>query len=455
MSHGCSPREVANQLLLCFRAEADLLRVLGGWSARVDENEERLALARDLGFRAEHGEAIRLRLSRLRTTSRMVHVPGEAWRHLIELIDDARSTEDLIAAAYGVVGAALVEAYEQLAADCDPLGDELTIRLVERQILPDHRERNAWAATFLAGRTTDDGYVAKVTEALAAAGGLVVRSSEVPDDRADAEAEHGTGFWPLLRPSPDAIALGSEYRVVKDGEVASYCPAFADFTTLEAEILVNHHGLMPEIASLSIIGAVVHEVHDRPWEFYRDFATQCADEVRHIGLLLRRLEELGAGPAAHPFPTWTFYDAVAYLPVIERTLVFNAIVEGNVVETLHDRVRALREAGWHATAHASDWIAADESLHLHNGMRWLCEGRDEAQVDALLDRGQALLGLVMRQKDVTAKVFDSASEESLGGAAFYGPRKNPIAPIIRELGGFSESQIDRLVASAGGRTTRL
>ncbi len=96
------------------------------------------------------------------------------------------------------------------------------------------------------------------------------------------------------------------------------------------------------ISSLAIVGSMVHEIHDRPWEFYRDFATQCADEIRHIGLLLRRLEQLGSGPDAHPFPTWNFYDAVAFLPLTERTLVFNAVVEGNVVETLHDRARAFR-----------------------------------------------------------------------------------------------------------------
>lgn len=454
-AHGCAPREVANQLLRCFRAEADLLRVLAGWTARVSENEERLAIARDLGFRAEHGDALKCRLSRLRTTDRMVHVPSPGWRRLVELIDDAPSTNELVAAVYLVVGAALVAAYEQLVTDCDPLADEPTIRVVARQILPDHRERNAWAHDFLAAREVDESYVSLVRNALDAAGGLVIRAGEVPADRADDAGVNGTGFWPLPRRSPETIELGSEYRIVRDGEQPSYCPAFADFTTHEAEVLVNHHGLMPEIASLAIIGAVIHEVHDRPWEFYRDFATQCADEVRHIGLLVRRLAELGADAAAHPFPTWTFYDAVAYLPVTERTLVFNAIVEGNVVETLHDRVRALKEAGWAETAHIADWIAADESLHLHNGIRWLRDGRDDGDVDALLDRGQALLGLVMRQKDATAKVFDSASEESLGGADFYGPRKNPVAPIVRELGGFSQVQIERLVASAGGRTTRL
>ncbi len=241
---------------------------------------------------------------------------------------------------------------------------------------------------------------------------------------------------------------------MSEGEKASYCPPFEEFGPADVEVLVVHHGLMPEIASLAIIGSMLHEVSDRPWEFYRDFATQCADEVRHIGVLVRRLDALGAGTDTHPFPTWTFYDAVAYLPVEERTLVFNTIVEGNVVETLHDRVRALDEAGNTASAAAMDWISTDESLHLHNGMRWLGEGDlTEAEIDALLDRGQALLGLVMKQKDASVKVFDSESE-ALSGADFYGPRRNPVAPIARQLGGFSDRQIERLVESASGRTIR-
>jgi hypothetical protein len=171
-------------------------------------------------------------------------------------------------------------------------------------------------------------------------------------------------------------------------------------------------------------------------------------------MLVRRLGELGVGTDAHPFPTWTFYDAVAYLPVSERTLVFNAIVEGNVVETLHDRAAALEKAGNHEAAHAMDWISADESLHLHNGMRWLGEGSlSVAEIDELLSRGQALLGLVMKQKDASVKVFDSASSV-LAEGDFYAARKNPVAPIVRHLGGFEDSQIERLTESAGGRTVR-
>ncbi len=451
---GLRPRQVANQLLRAFRAETDLLRVIGGWTPRCSENDERLAFARDLGMRAEHGELLLARLHRLRTTPAMVAVPDDSWRALVALVDSASTTADLVAAVYDVVGAALVDAYRQLVQDCDPLADEHTIRMVTRNLLPDHEERIAWAAGFLSRNPADPAYVASVRAALEQAGGLVVGSDEVPEDRTDPQAGNGTGFWPLDRESPAEITLGSEYRIVQEGEKASYCPPFEEFGPRDVEVLVVYHGLMPEIASLAIIGSMLHEVHDRSWEFYRDFATQCADEVRHIGVLVRRLDALGASTDTHPFPTWTFYDAVAYLPVEERTLVFNTIVEGNVVETLHDRVRALDEAGNHESAAAMDWISADESLHLHNGMRWLGEGDlTEEEVDALLCRGQALLGLVMKQKDASVKVFDSASE-ALSGADFYGPRRNPVAPIARQLGGFSETQIDKLVASASGRTIR-
>lgn len=450
MPAGLAPRQVANQLLRCFRAEADLLRVLGGWTARVTANDERLAFARDVGLRAEHGEGILGRLHRLRTTDRMIPVPDEPWRTLVEAIDDAPGTNELVAAIYLVVGDALVDAYRGLSVACDPLADEPTLRLVDR-IVPDHLDRRAWAIRFLEQATVDRAWVATVEGLLQSAGGLVVRSDDVPGDRSDARANDGTGFWPLPRPNPDRIELGAEYRIALDGEAVSACPGFSEFGPREAEILTNHHGLMPELASLALVGAMLHEVADRPWEFYRDFATQCADEVRHIGLLLRRLRELGAGEGAHPFPPWTFYDAVAFLPVAERTLVFNAIVEGNVVETLHDRARALREAGNPESAYVADWISADESLHLHNGMRWL--GELGGDVDHLLDRGQALLGEVMRQKGTTEKIFDSASE-ALSAGDFYAPRASPVAPIVRALGGFDDDQIDRLVAAAGGRVIR-
>lgn len=452
MTWGLPPRQVANQLVRCFRAEADLMRLLGGWTARAEESEERLALARDLGFRAEHGDALLDRLGRLRTTERMMHVPDVAWRTLVELIDDAPDTGSFVAAVYGVVGRDLVTSYEELLADCDALGDELTIRMVSRRILPDHRERNGWAADFVLTHPADQAWLATVRAALAETGGLILRSEEVPADRSDERATLGTGFWTLTRPSPALISLGSEYRIAVDGQEVSYCPKFEEFGGHEAEILANHHGLMAEISSLAIVGTLLHEVDDRPWEFYRDFAIQCSDEVRHIGLLLRQLERLGAGPDSYPFPQWTFYDAVGFLPAKERTLVFNAIVEGNVVESLHDRARAFRDVDKPDSAYVCDWISADESLHLHNGMRWL-EAEDVAGLDELLDRGQAILGMVMRQKGTTEKVFDSASE-SLGQGNFYAKRNNPVAPIVRELGGFNDDQIERLVEAADGRTIR-
>ena len=132
---------------------------------------------------------------------------------MIELIDDAPGTNELIAAVYLVIGSALIDCYEHLVRDCDPLADELTIRFIERTIVPDHRERTAWAEAFLSGRDLDSTYVATVQAMLEDAGGLVVRSDDVPCDRTDEEASNGTGFWPLLRPSVDRISLGSEYRI--------------------------------------------------------------------------------------------------------------------------------------------------------------------------------------------------------------------------------------------------
>ena len=139
-------------------------------------------VSRDIGLRSEHGEALRLRLARLRTTAKMIPIADPAWRRLIELIDDAPGTNELVAAVYLVIGTALIDCYEHLGRDCDPLADELTIRFIERTIVPDHRERTAWAEAFLSGRDLDSTYVATVQAMLEDAGGLVVRSDDVPCD---------------------------------------------------------------------------------------------------------------------------------------------------------------------------------------------------------------------------------------------------------------------------------
>jgi hypothetical protein len=470
---GLSVRRVANRLTRFFHIEANLMRLLGGWTPRTDSSLLRLRWGRHLNQDARHATALRHRLSRLRTTPEMIHIPDEGFREIFESANESSCDAHFLGAIYLAIKPRLIRAYERHLAETDAIGDELTAQMLQA-ILLEVREQVVWGEQALAGLLDCDtqlkASVVAFAEALKQridAAGFLYDADDIPDERSDEEAAMGTGFWKLRRDSARTMKLGREFRIAGPGEAVSHCPKYEEFSVPEKQLMLVHHGLMPEHASLALVGNMLYEFPFLPWEFYMDFATQAGDEERHICLLLKRLEELGGGSDSFAFPEWTFYDLLAELTLSDRIAVFNAIVEGDVVENLHERIKMIREVGDAGTAHIMDWICADESLHMMNGMRWLAylHGEDEQTIDRVLNEGQQRLAEVLGRVKSSEKSYDSAAEvsaeerrkilERRRAASFYHKRNTPVAPIARKLGGFTENQIDKLVELADGKTNRL
>lgn len=471
---GVSVRQAANRFIRFFHIESNLMRIVGGWTPRITDSAIRMTFGRHVYQDARHADALLTRLHRLRTIWEMIPIPDEPVRGLFETINEAPSLEHFMAGVYLFLKPRLLDAYQKHLTEVDRIGDELSIQCL-KPIIADEAEHLRWGELVLQGQIGDDGeldrsildFVGELDRQLERAGGLLTDSDEVPPVRTDDLARHGTGFWKLRRPPASVMRLGGEFRLVQRGEEVSHCPAYDELGNPVKQLMLVHHGLMPEHSSLAITGNLLYEFHELPWEFYLDFATQTGDEERHIMLLLKRLEELGGGPASFPFPEWTFYDLLAGLPLEDRITVFNSIVEGDVVDNLHERIEIVRRIGDERTAHLMDWICTDESLHALNGMRWLryLHGGDEATIDRVLDRGQRLLMELLGKMKSSEKAYDSAAEltddekrrieEGKRAITFYHERKAPVAPIARELGGFSREQIGRLIRSAGGKVIKL
>jgi bacterioferritin (cytochrome b1) len=471
---GHSVRRAANRLTRFFQVEANLMRVLGSWTPRTHLSNLRLKWGRHLNEDARHATALRARLSRLRTTPEMIHPPDARFREIFEQANEAASDAQFMGAIYLAIKPRLLQAYRTHLAEIDAIGDELTRQLLT-PIIEDLQGQIYWGELTLTGMVACDtglkasvlDFVKIITQSIDESGGFLTNSDDVPEDRTDEEAELGTGFWKMRRESAMAMKMGDEYRIAGAGEMTSHCPKYQEFTVPEKQLMLVHHGLMPEHASLALVGNMLYEFPDMPWEFYLDFATQAGDEERHILLLLKRLEELDGGTDSFAFPDWTFYDLLADLSLSDRLAVFNAIVEGDVVENLHERINIIRSNGDHRTAHIMDWICADESLHMMNGMKWLAylHGEDEKVIDRVLDEGQRKLADVLGRVRSSERSYDSAAEvsaeerkkilERRRAITFYHKRNAPVAPIARKLGGFKDEQIDKLIELADGKTTRL
>jgi bacterioferritin (cytochrome b1) len=471
---GHSVRRAANRLTRFFQVEANLMRLLGGWTPRTNLSNLRIKWGRHLNQDARHATALRDRLSRLRTTPEMIHLPDPPFREIFERANEAASDVHFMGAIYLAIKPRLLKSYQTHLIDTDAIGDELTQQMLT-PIIEEVHEQIVWGELTLTGMIACDSmlkasvleFVHSINRAVDDAGGFLLTSDEVPTDRNDAEAQLGTGFWKMRRDTAKAMKMGSEYRLAMEGEMTSHCPKYEEFAIPEKQLMLVHHGLMPEHASLALVGNMLYEFHDMPWDFYLDFATQAGDEERHILLLLKRLEELDGRTDSFAFPEWTFYDLLADLSLSDRIAVFNAIVEGDVVENLHERINIIHQNGDHRTAHIMDWICADESLHMMNGMKWLAylHGEDETIIDRVLDEGQRKLTDVLGRVRSSERAYDSAAEvsqeerkkilERRRAITFYHKRNAPVAPIARKLGGFKENQIDKLVELAEGKTTRL
>lgn len=470
---GLSVRRVANRLTRFFHLEANLMRVLGGWTPRTDSSALRIKWGRHLNQDGRHANALRERLNRLRTTPEMIHIPDSSFREIFERANEAASEAHFLGAIYLAIKQRLVDAYQKHLSQTDAIGDELTSRMLQ-PIIEEVGEQVRWGEAALAGLVGCDTrlkasvieFVDSIKQAIDEVN-FLFDSDDVPIERSDEEAAMGTGFWKMRRENATTMRLGREFRIAQAGEEVSHCPRYEEFGVPEKQLMLVHHGLMPEHASLALVGNLLYEIPYMPWEFYLDFATQAGDEERHIMLLIKRLEELGGGSDSFAFPDWTFYDLLADLSLGERLAVFNAIVEGDVVENLHERIKLIREVGDEPTAHIMDWICADESLHMMNGMRWLAylHGEDEQTMDRVLDEGQQKLAEVLGRVKTSEKSYDSAAEvsaeerkkilERRRAITFYHKRNAPVAPIARRLGGFTENQIERLVELADGKTNRL
>lgn len=135
------------------------------------EWEVKCALALHLWLDAEHATAIRARVAELREPPlHLDAVPDETLEVVFAEAIRARTTGELLAAAYGVLRAELVAALHEHLAAMNPLFDHPTRRLL-RAIVREQEEALAWGRAALEA-VGDEAFAAHVRAYLAAAGGI-------------------------------------------------------------------------------------------------------------------------------------------------------------------------------------------------------------------------------------------------------------------------------------------
>ena len=223
-------------------------------------------------------------------------------------------------------------------------------------------------------------------------------------------------------------------REVAQLKVDQGLPPFPDLLSRDS-IKERVHGIMVgELQAMEGAGRTVYDFPDAPWEFALDMARQVWDESRHVEIYLRLLEHLDGYVGEFPETTILWRCACAE-DAAARVAGVNRGLEGLACDVFNQMIHIARKTGDPVLERAVDFVLADEITHVRMGSKWLTkltEGDPERRRKAI-------------------EFQDSIDERfNLGGMRREGPHDEvpiSIATEARQLGGFTDEEIDRLIKS--------
>src|SRR6266508_2326888 len=221
-------------------------------------------------------------------------------------------------------------------------------------------------------------------------------------------------------------------REVAQAKIDQGLTPFPDLLSRDS-IKERAHGMMVgELQAMEGAGRSVYDFPDAPWEFTMDMARQVWDESRHVEIYLGLLDHLGGYIGEFPETTILWRCACAE-DAAARVAGVNRGLEGLACDVFNQLVHIARKMGDPLLERAVDFVLADEITHVRMGSKWL----------AKLTEGDP-------ERRRRAVEFQETIDErfNLGGVRQDGDHEEVLISIAREareLGGFTEEEIERLI----------
>jgi hypothetical protein len=381
---GLSVDESARRLARYAAVERQLMRIGAGHIQGSPEWELKHAQARHLWEDAEHADVLIRRLPQLRSTYAAVErAIREPLGTFLEEALRCRSSVEYLTGVYGVVKPALLRAYQRYLSEANPLVDQPTHRLLAT-ILPEEEAHLAWGAEALAELTAapereaeSAAWRAHLEAYLAAAGGIDGDAA-----RPDAPLPAPRSAEPFRVAREAARESRFQTRVPKGWDPGTGDP-------LRDKLLELMWVRAMEVTVHEVVGTIMLEWDDLPWEAQHDLARHLWDEARHALVGQVALEQEGV-PLEGP-PMWIGY-ALHQMALSPRDryghLVFG---EMSAMKRPEPSKRASYEWCRDVARHPlmtlyQDWDWADEVLHAHYGRKWFVDhafGGDRKAADAV------------------------------------------------------------------------
>ena len=323
---------------------------------------------------AQHVDALRRRIGEMRhPVPPLDESPDPALDRVLEEALRSAGAVELLAGSYGVVRAALAEAYREHLAHSNPLVDHPTRRVVQAA-LADHEFALAWSERALQTLTRDDRRAAERAAAwqdhlrafLAAAGGIAGPApTEAP---ALPPARSATPFEPDFRPRRDPRFAGVHHFEFPPHVIYNDPRVPADERNLA---LLAKRTLEMDVPEM--MASILSERAGQPWEFHFDFSRQLWDEMRHAMMGTVAFTARGVDWTRLPLNVGFSLRLNLHATALERQTMLYAIEQSLMPSDTGKRYeyQTAVEAGDALSAHFHDYDWADEVLHAHIGRRWL------------------------------------------------------------------------------------
>lgn len=348
--------------------------------------ELKIALGKHLYEDSEAATAFRARALELRQNPRALsRDPDQRLTLLMGELLHANSDAELLVGIYEVIKPALFAAYKAQMKKTQQLADQPTIRML-RQVCWDLEAQLEWGASAIAELVDGVGkrevvgeFQQKLTEFLRAAGGVDGQNTGALPAAPRRWRSHNTYSLPHRAVRDERFPGTVHYR---DG-----APDYAQ-TTVEEKLYWLMRVRQEEMEVPELLGAVIWQQQNQPWEFIRDAARHLWDESRHAMLGQAALEAEGIDWMQYPQHTSIYDVNVTNLPAAAYVWLSMGIEAKAMAKTgKRAEYEFARDVAKHPLfAQFNDYDWADEVVHAHfgheRGPELYDDERDTAKVSA-------------------------------------------------------------------------
>jgi uncharacterized ferritin-like protein (DUF455 family) len=181
--------EAGRRVVRYQMVEFHVMRLLGGWLAKIPEFDLKFEIGRHVWQDAQHAESLRLRTGELRVPADTDRRPPVEVQRFLDALDEAETPLEFLVGIYRMAKPRLISAMQYHVAVTDAVCDAPTIRVL-KPILAEETEQVRWGEAAIEALIAGDPERARRAAAwqqcleaiLAEAGGLVARGTPLPPE---------------------------------------------------------------------------------------------------------------------------------------------------------------------------------------------------------------------------------------------------------------------------------